>query len=440
MDGNQWTNKTEAETAVTDGDDGRTTEASAPSDDPVRPTPAAAAGSGAQPQSEDHPTATSGPAADVPASREQPSDSAAYEVTQERAQAAAPDPVRPAPTQPASQPAAGEPAKPREEPDTISASGWGRPPSTGPSWEQPHSTDSGWQQPHRSEPGWSQRAESPAGQPQGWQSGGAVGGPPTPGADQSRHSPSAKLPLVIAAAVVLVLAVAIGGWFVVGQGGEDPASAPGADPSQNAPSQTSDPSSGDPSTSPTDSESPTSSITPGQSRHPELHQGNRITGDAASYPRLRVPWSDRKRFSDQVINSSGQYVVLQRGVGGDKTSDWYANIFVGGLGTGIIFNGDPRPAATDLSLELRNRFYGSIPTTARILSTRAVNANGHKGWLVRQLVTTSVTGVRSPSLYLTAAVYDLGDRTAVAYVSDVPTNRPDLLAHERSAFRGLRVG
>jgi hypothetical protein len=124
----------------------------------------------------------------------------------------------------------------------------------------------------------------------------------------------------------------------------------------------------------------------------------------------------------------------------DGKNDWYANIFVGTLSTSILYNGNPQSTANDLAIELRNSFYDPIPIAARQVNSRAITVGGHKGWLIRHAIGARAKGLRSPNLYLTVAVFDLGDGTAVTYVSDVPSNRPDLRAQEQAAFRGLRIG
>jgi hypothetical protein len=234
-----------------------------------------------------------------------------------------------------------------------------------------------------------------------------------------------RLPLLITAAVVLVLVVVGGVWLIVGRGGDDPQTQNSPDPSQST---------GD---SPTGT--PSGATTPGQSRNPSLHEGNRSASDAISFPRQPpTKWSDRKRFARPVIDSSGQYSVLQSKV--DGKNDWYANIFVGALGTSILYNGNLRSTANDLAIELRNSFYDPIPVTARQVSSRPIEVGGHKGWRIVQGISTKTKGVKSPNLYLTTAVFDLGDGTAVAWVSDIPANRSDLRANEQAAFKGLHIG
>jgi hypothetical protein len=181
-----------------------------------------------------------------------------------------------------------------------------------------------------------------------------------------------------------------------------------------------------------------SSVPAGRSKNPKLHEGRRIASDAISYPRLEPPWSDRKRFAPQVLNSSGQYVLLQENF--DGRNDWYADIFVGALGTAVLFDGDPQATASDLSLQLRTSLYGSIPITARPLNNGPVKRSGKSGWYYRQSITANSSKVALRTLTLTVAVFDLGDGTAVAYVSDIPTNRPDLTAAESQVYKGIKVG
>jgi hypothetical protein len=181
------------------------------------------------------------------------------------------------------------------------------------------------------------------------------------------------------------------------------------------------------------------SAKPGQSRNPKLHEGNgRISSDAISFPRRNPPWSDHKRLVEELLNSSGQYLTLQSDVQG--SSDWTADIYVGALGTGSGFNGDPRATAANLSIQLRQDMYGDIPVTFKTISNGAVKRTDKSGWFFQQQVVAKSTKVTARVLTLTVAVFDLGDGTAVAYVSSIPTTRPDLKAAESQAYKGINVG
>ncbi|HEY3000963.1 MAG TPA: hypothetical protein VGJ44_01325, partial [Kribbellaceae bacterium] len=319
----------------------------------------------------------------------------------------------------------------------------GRASGPAPSWEQ---AGPGWSQPAQqgaTAQGWAQAG--PAQQTaQGWSTGPAtqqswsqaVQPPlrrPEPEPERSRRIP---LPFIVAGGTVLLLLVATGIFFVARGGDPQAQGTPSPAGATDSPSPaTSD----SPSAPVSESTAPTPRFTPGQSRDPALHQGNRSASDAISFPRQPpAKWSDRKRFSRAVIDSSGQYSVLQAKF--DGKNDWYSNIFVGRLNTSILYNGHPKATASDLALELRNGFYQPIPITSRPTSSRPVTVAGHKGWLIRQVISARSKTLRSPNLYLTVAVFDLGDGTAVVYVSDVPANRPDLRANEAAAFRGLHIG
>ncbi|MEU4601782.1 hypothetical protein AB0F43_02265 [Kribbella sp. NPDC023972] len=180
------------------------------------------------------------------------------------------------------------------------------------------------------------------------------------------------------------------------------------------------------------------STKPGQSKNPKLHEGARISSDAISFPRRNPPWSDKKRLVEQLINSSGQYILLQENF--DGKNDWYADIFVGALGTGSGFNGDPKATAAALSIQLRTTMYGDIPVTFKTVSNGAVKRSDKSGWYFQQTVTAKSAKLTARVLTLTVAVFDLGDGTAVAYISDIPTNRPDLRAAESQAYKGINVG
>jgi len=302
---------------------------------------------------------------------------------------------------------------------------WEKGQATGPtpSWEQGpvQQTARGWSTAPATQQGWSQTVQPPQRRPE-------------PEPKRSRRIP---LPFIVAGGVVLLLLVATGIFFVA-RGGGDP-QAQGTPSPAGATDSPSPATSDSPTASVSESTAPTPRFTPGQSRNPALHQGNRSASDAISFPRQPpAKWSDRKRFSRAVIDSSGQYSVLQAKF--DGKNDWYSNIFVGRLNTSILYNGHPKATASDVALELRNGFYQPIPITSRPTSSRPVTVAGHKGWLIRQVISARSKTPRSPNLYLTVAVFDLGDGTAVVYVSDVPANRPDLRANEAAAFRGLHIG
>ncbi|TCO51980.1 hypothetical protein EV646_101976 [Kribbella antiqua] len=194
-----------------------------------------------------------------------------------------------------------------------------------------------------------------------------------------------------------------------------------------------------PTTQPTGTQPTSESTTKaGQSKNPKLHEGNRISSAAISFPRRNPPWSDRLRLVQQLHNSSGQYVLLQENF--DGRNDWYADIFVGALGTDSGFNGDPKATAQSLSIKLRSSMYGDIPVTFKNVSNGAVKRSDKSGWYFQQTVTANSPKLTARVLTLTVAVFDLGDGTAVAYISDIPTNRPDLRTAESQAYKGINVG
>jgi hypothetical protein len=84
--------------------------------------------------------------------------------------------------------------------------------------------------------------------------------------------------------------------------------------------------------------------------------------------------------------------------------------------------------------------YGGIPITAKPLRNGAVKRSGKSGWYYQQSITANSPKVTARTLTLTVAVFDLGDGTAVAYVSDIPINRADLKAAESQAYKGINVG
>jgi hypothetical protein len=232
----------------------------------------------------------------------------------------------------------------------------------------------------------------------------------------------AKLPLMVGGGIALVLLI-VAAVFLITRSGDDKK----ADPNPTG------------ATQPTGSPTSQGSTKPGQSKNPKLHEGfGRISSDAISFPRQNPPWSDRKRLVQQLLNSSGQHIVLQEKVNGGD--DWSADIFVGGLGTGSGFNGDPKATAANLSVQLRTNMYGSIPVTYRTIANGAVKRTDKSGWFFQQSVTAKSAAVTDRVLTLTVAVFDLGDGTAVAYISGIPNNRPDLKAAESQAYKGINVG
>jgi hypothetical protein len=312
-------------------------------------------------------------------------------------------------------------------------------PSQGPDWSQEPPQRQGSPEPvdqwHRDNP-WPQgdQHQNP------WQTPAAEQQPPltpsfhVPGPFHApeparARRPRSRVPVVVAGIAALVLIGAVAVYLVPDR--REPLAGP-LPPATPAPS----PGAGQ-SPAPTPSGSK-STVAPGQSRKPELHEGKRITSDAISFPRQTPPWSDRKRFAPQVVNSSGQYVLLQENIDGKE--DWYADVFVGGLSTAVLFTGDPRATAADLSLQLRSSLYAGLPITAKPLRNGAVKRSGKSGWYYQQSITANSPKVTARTLTLTVAVFDLGDGTAVAYVSDIPTNRADLKAAEAQVYKGIHVG
>jgi hypothetical protein len=232
-----------------------------------------------------------------------------------------------------------------------------------------------------------------------------------------------KLPLVVGGGVALVLLIVTA--IVLITNGDDTTANPG-------PTGTTQ------STSPTPTNQ--SSTKPGQSKNPKLHEGvGRISSDAISFPRRNPPWSDHKLFVPEVRNAGGQRILLQRDAAGTR-DDWSADIFVGGLGTGSGFNGDPKATAAKVSTQLQKTMYGDIPVTFKTIANGAVKRTDKSGWFYQQTVTATSAAVPNRVLTLTVAVFDLGDGTAVAYVGSIPNDRPDLKTAAAEAFKGIQVG
>ena len=178
---------------------------------------------------------------------------------------------------------------------------------------------------------------------------------------------------------------------------------------------------------------------PGQSKDPKLHEGDgRVSSDAISFARQSPPWSERKRLIPQLLNSSGQYVLLQENY--DGKNDWYADVFVGALGTATPFSGDPKATAANLLSQVHNSMYGNVPATFKAIGDGAVKRSDKEGWYFQETVTVNEPKLTAKVLILTVAVFDLGDGTAVAYISDIPANRPDLKKAESQAYKGINVG
>jgi hypothetical protein len=270
-----------------------------------------------------------------------------------------------------------------------------------------------------------------------WQAGPAAptgGGTrqKSPGGDKPGGPP--KTLLIVAGAVGLVLIVVAGVFFVANRADKKAEPEPTSSVPTNTPTGT--PSA--PTSQPTTPPGSQSTVRPGQSKNPKLHEGGRISSEAISFPRQKPPWSDRKRLVPQLVNSSGQYVLLQEKF--DGKNSWYADAFVGSLGTSVLFNGDVKATAADLSGQLRSTMYGDIPVKFADLRNGAVKRSGKNGWYFQQSVTATNPKIAARALTLTVAVFDLGDGTAVAYISDIPTTRPDLRTAEAQLYKGINVG
>ena len=282
--------------------------------------------------------------------------------------------------------------------------------------------------------------------------GGGDGGKKGSGGKGGSGAGGNKTMIVVAAAVGLVLIVVAGVFFLLKDRGDQKTADPGptapvsTDTSTGPSGNTSPGPTGGTSTAPSSAPTqpttkptgPQSSISPGQSKNPRLHAGSRIASDAISFPRQKPPWSDRKRLVQQLLDSSGQYVLLQENF--DGTNDWYADMFVGALGTGTPFDGNPQATAADLSSQVRSSMYGDVPVTFKPLRNGSVKRSGKNGWYYQQSVTANTPKISARVLTLTVAVFDLGDGTAVAYISDIPTNRPDLRTAESQVYKGINVG
>ncbi|MEV6284871.1 DUF2510 domain-containing protein [Kribbella sp. NPDC051770] len=301
-------------------------------------------------------------------------------------------------------------------------SGQGDPWQSAVQTSQTGTDQSGWGPQQGGQAQWQAGPSGPTGGGTRQKTGGDKPGPP-------------KAMLIIAGAVGLVLIVVAGVFFVANH--DDKKAEP--EPTSSVPTTTpTDTPTTAPTSQPTTPPGPQSTVRPGQSKNPKLHEGGRIASDAISFPRQRPPWSDRKRLVPQLVNSSGQYVLLQEKF--DGKNSWYADAFVGALGTSVLFSGDVKATAADLSAQLRSTMYGDIPVKFADLRNGAAKRTGKNGWYFQQSVTATNPKITMRTLTLTVAVFDLGDGTAVAYISDIPTTRPDLRTAEAALYKGINVG
>ena len=98
---------------------------------------------------------------------------------------------------------------------------------------------------------------------------------------------------------------------------------------------------------------------------------------------------------------------------------------------------DDRNGEDDVNGE--DRTTGDAPAARPVAADGAVKRSDKAGWYFQETVTAKSPKVTSV-LLLTVAVFDLGDGTAVAYISDIPTNRPDLKTAESQVYKGINVG
>lgn len=172
---------------------------------------------------------------------------------------------------------------------------------------------------------------------------------------------------------------------------------------------------------PTPEPGPTSTVPPGP-RINDVRSG-------ISYAAMGAPWKpwDQFWFDPRlgVRYRDGYYLITQQNVGGAVGNDYYATVLSGSVPAtfGDALHPDMACVAHQLADDVRASFYPQ-PNTRQALAERAVEVDGHPGYLVKFHLAFDAKGYTAKGELAEVLVLDVGTpRVAVLYVSIPDTHK-----------------
>ena len=222
----------------------------------------------------------------------------------------------------------------------------------------------------------------------------------------------------IAAAALLVVIIVVGVIAVRAIGGNSGTTGVGpGQSSQDVCPTTSDPSSAQPSTDPSD---------------------GRVHGGPISYPRLGDPWSrpltdNRVPFGRDVQK---QQVTDQADYDGSGNS-WVASILVAELMAGDGFY-TPEQGAQIVVRCILGKFYGDNAVTSDVTVNEATTVDGREAWLIESQLSFDIPGLIAKGELLIVTVVNAGATSGLYYAS-IPDTQPELVKPARDAMAALTV-
>ncbi|WP_432558611.1 DUF2510 domain-containing protein [Granulicoccus sp. GXG6511] len=173
----------------------------------------------------------------------------------------------------------------------------------------------------------------------------------------------------------------------------------------------------------------------------EASRNGRVYGGLLSYPELPAPWSPP---SQEVripfgFNAAKQDILVDGYDVNGQRQGWVASVMVGELRAGDGFF-NPQDGSAIVATCIIGGFYGDAKVTRDDRVSKAVQVDGHNGWLLETNLSFRIPGLRTDGEWLAVLIVDTGDGRSSIFSASIPNVSPEWEAPARQAMADLRVG
>lgn len=172
----------------------------------------------------------------------------------------------------------------------------------------------------------------------------------------------------------------------------------------------------------------------------EAVRDGRVYGGKLSYPMLPDPWSapaqeTRIPFG---FNAWKQDILVDGYDVNGTRAGWVASVMVGELRAGDGFF-TPEAGSQIVTTCIVGSFYGDAKVVRNDTVNRAVQVDGHDGWLIETRLSFDIPGLRTNGEWLAVLIVDTGDARSSIFSASIPNTSPEWEAPARQAMADLRV-
>ena len=220
---------------------------------------------------------------------------------------------------------------------------------------------------------------------------------------------------------VLVVALLVGGWFLINGGFRLPGS---EDPIPSNPTQ---------------DVCPKRSILPTEDETPRPGIPGRVRGGDLSYPTQGNPWGavqgdGRVPFGR---DAWGQNVMLEENYD-NRGNSWVASLLVAELVAGDGFF-SPQQGSEIVTRCVLGVFYGDAQVQRQDRVSEATTVDGKDAWITEMHLSFSIPGLKEKGETAIIVIVATGEASSSLYYASIPDSRPDLLQTARQIQAQLRV-